>query len=142
MVDPRIYENPYRPPNPDAISRDTHKRNLQDMQLIPKGTIPEVMPSDGRIVKLVACLKCTQLKVPYVYTPRTRVWESTCQACGQRHVFHPRGFDFKTVQGDRRVESIGATRIHKGKPYIDATKGFEELRRKRELGRAYWRNPK
>lgn len=144
MVDPRIYDNPYRAPDAGTISRDVHRENLQHAHagLIPKGTIPEVMPSDGRLVKLMPCLRCKQQKVPYVFSPRTKVWTSNCLNCGQAHVFHPKGLELSSVQGDRRVERIGPKRDYHGTPYIDATRGFDDLRRKRELGPAYWRNPK
>lgn len=142
MVDPRIYDNPYRRPNAGTIARDVDRQNMRDAALIPKGAIAEPMPSDGRIVKLVACLRCKHKAVPYVFAPRNRVYTSTCRDCGQPHVFHPKDFDMSIVQREGAKQAVGPERTYRGQKYVDASKTFEDLKRKRELGPAYWRNPK
>lgn len=119
MVDPLIYRNPF----------------------IPRGARAEPMPSDGKMVKLIACLKCRMLKVPYVFAPRNNAYASKCLNCGTPHVFKKNDKTFKDVAREGSIESVGPRRTYKGTEYVDATKTFHTLRRKRELGQAYWRNP-
>ena len=119
MVDPIIRRNPF----------------------IPRGARAEPMPSDGKMVKLVPCLKCQMLKVPYVFAPRNNAYVSRCLNCGTPHVFKNGEKSFRDVSREGSTQAIGPTKTYKGTEYVDATKTFNTLRRKRELGRDYWRNP-
>lgn len=119
MVDPLIYRNPF----------------------IPAGARAEPMPSDGKMVKLVPCLKCRMNKVPYVFAPRNNVYSSRCLNCGTPHAFRNPEKSFKDIAREGTTQQLGPKKTYKGTEYVDATKTFETLRRKRELGQAYWRNP-
>lgn len=145
MVDPRIYDNPYRPPPKGVLAPDVARQNLHHAAagLVPKGAVAEPMPSDGRLVKLVECLRCRMQKVPYVFAPRNRAYVSKCRGCGQPHVFHPKDMSMSHVQRAGAVEALGRRRLVKGTPTLDVKRSaFDDLRRKRELGPDYWRNPK
>lgn len=130
MVDPVLRSNPYRAPsaaNGTGIGPPRVER----------------WPDTGKTVKLGPCPTCTQKGVLLFFTTTVRFYQTRCVKCGATHVIHPRGLDFHQAQLEGGAHLDAGPRRATGtrSEHIDATKRFATLRRRRDLGDAYWRNP-
>lgn len=116
MVDPVIYSNPYAP-----------------------SVRTETFPSGRSKPYLVNCRVCKLKKVPYVWAPHHRAFQTKCLNCGTPHVWKMGDKSLHEIQIDGAYVRAGPEGEYKGSTYIDATKRVEEAHEKRTLGKRYWR---
>lgn len=136
MADPILRTNPYRQGGSLAGAGIQNTLGFGPPRV-------ERWPDTGKTVKLGPCPKCEQKGVVLFFTTTVRFYDTRCLKCGATHVIHPKGLDFRQAQREGGAHIAAGPTRNEGErtEHIDATKRMEQLRRRRELGDAYWRSP-